>query len=261
MNEPMLTGKRVIVTRAADRSGNLADMLRVLGAEVIEIPLTITIDAADDGAALKDALAHLDRYAWVVVTSPEGARRFRSGLDDRQQTTPRPQFAAVGRATAAALCVTHDHDPERHDTGTACVDLVPTVQTGAGLGAEFPPGTGRVLLAVAQDASTDFEQAARSKGWTVDRITTYATEPISHVLDSARRAEIGSSDAVIFTASSAVGSWVAAFGHVMPPVVVAMGPRTAGALQTAGLSDVVIATEQSLDGVVAAAVSALTDTT
>lgn len=252
MNVTPLIGKRIILTRAADRSGSLADRVRDTGADVIEIPLTITVDPPDGGAAFTDALDRVQMYDWVVVTSPEGARRMRAELNSRPGSIAGRRFAAVGVATAEALSGDDDRVEALH------VDLVPRVQTGAGLGVEFPAGQGRILLAVARDASTDFEEAARAKGWIVDRVTSYATDPVQLVLDAERRATIESSDAVIFAASSAVRSWVAAFGLLMPPVVVAMGPRTAEALETAGQHGYVTAAEQSLDGVMAATVQALT---
>lgn len=247
-----LSGQRVIVTRAADRSGALSDMLSALGAEVVEIPLTRTVDAADGGRALIAAVADVERYDWVVVTSPEGARRMRDALGHRSWGPDSPRFAAVGQATAHALTESRDRGNE------VPVDLIATVQTGAGLGLDFPSGSGRVLLAVARDAGDDFEQAARAQGWTVDRITTYATEPVSYVLDSDRRNEIMSCAAVTFTAPSAVKAWEAAFGTVAPPVIVAIGPTTAAAVHSAGLGPCVSASDHSLEGVVAAVVLALT---
>ena len=242
-----LVGRRVIVTRSGDRAGSLSNMLRAYGAEVLDIPMTVTVNAADGGKALTVALAQRELYDWIVVTSPEGARRVRSSLGevqsgDTNSVPPGPRYAAVGRATAIAL-------------GGA--DLVPAIQTGAGLGEEFPRGSGRVLLAVARDAGTDFERAARAKGWTVDRVISYATEPVQHTLDSVMRDSITSSDAVTFTASSAVRAWISAFGLVLPPLVVAMGPQTGAALSTAGVSDFVVAQDQSLEGLASAVVSAL----
>ncbi|MFM7757193.1 MAG: uroporphyrinogen-III synthase, partial [Actinomycetota bacterium] len=110
--------RRVIVTRAAEKSGPLVDGLRRFGIEVVEMPLTRTVDAPDGEAALRDAVANLSTYDWVVVTSPEGARRLRLALDTASsddtahQDPSGPLYAAVGRATAEAL-------------GGA--DLVPTV--------------------------------------------------------------------------------------------------------------------------------------
>ena len=247
------SARRVIVTRAAEKSGPLVDRLRKFGLDVVEMPLTRTVDAADGGAALRDAVANLSAYDWVVVTSPEGGRRVRDALkavmntathpSSGESTSP-PRFAAVGRATAEAL-------------GGA--DLVPPVQTGAALGEAFPEGPGRLLLAVARDAGTDFERAAAAKGWTIDRIATYGTEPVPFTTEeiAAMRAVIADSDAVVMAAPSAVQSWVAALGPTMPAVVVAMGPSTAEALARAGFPRCTVAAEQSLDGLVRAVVQAL----
>ena len=230
-----LTGKRVIVTRAADRSSALSELLRDAGATVVEIPVTATEDATDGGRAFVGAIARLDEFEWLVVTSPEGARRVvevarRLGVD-----ATKVKRAAVGVATADAL-------------GGA--DLVPRTQTGESLGAMFPEGRGRVLLAVAESAGDDVETAARAKGWTVDRVHSYRTVAVrpTGFDDSVVR----SCDAITFTAASAVDAWVSAFGTLLPSTVVAMGPQTARALSDAGIAPVVVATEQSLHGVVAA---------
>ena len=230
-----LSGRRVIVTRSAERSGALADLLRDAGADVLEIPVTTTMDAGDGGTALMAALASLTDYDWLVVTSPEGARRVTDAAGRVHVDLAGVKRAAVGTATAHAL-------------GGA--DLVPDTQTGANLGVAFPAGSGRVLLAVAESAGTDFETAARAKGWVVDRVHSYRTVAVRPTGVTA--ADISACDAITFTATSAVEAWIAAFGGVVPPVVVAMGPQTARALRHAGIDGVVVASEQSLSGVVAA---------
>jgi uroporphyrinogen-III synthase len=107
-----------------------------------------------------------------------------------------------------------------------------------------------VLLAVAESAGDDVETAARAKGWTVERVHSYRTVAVrpTGIDDSVVR----SCDAITFTAASAVDAWVSAFGTLVPSTVVAMGPQTARALSDAGIAPVVVATEQSLHGVVAA---------
>lgn len=231
-----LTGRRIIVTRSADRAGALCDLLSAQGADVVEIPTVETAAAPDGGMALHSALASLGDYEWLVVTSPEGARRVRRALPDVDRQTVK--IAAVGRATADVI---------------GRVDLVPDVQTGAALGESFPNGTGRVLFAAALDAGTDFEAAARAKGWTVDRVTAYATQPVE--IDTERaRASVSTADAVIFASGSAARSWVRSLGNTMPAHVIAMGPSTARVLDELGIAPVVVAGEQSLDGLVAAVV-------
>jgi uroporphyrinogen-III synthase len=228
-----LEGRTVIITRAADRGSALADHLRALGADVMELPLTRTEEAADGGAELASSIGRLAEYEWVVVTSPEGARRFASavaahGLDLQALRAHGLRLAAVGEATADAL-------------GGA--DLVPSTQTGSMLGDEFPTGDGRVLLAVAEGAGTDFEERVRAKGWTVDRVTSYRTMPIEMA-----PAVYGHADAVAFASSSAVEAWVAVFGTLCPRAVVAIGPSTAETARRLGLHGVHTADDHSISG-------------
>jgi uroporphyrinogen III methyltransferase/synthase len=226
---------RVIVTRAAERAAGLSQLLRDAGHEVVEVPVTTTTEPSDGGVAFDRAMGRLHEYDWLVVTSPEGARRVveraeRIGVDPR-----RVKRAAVGTSTAATL-------------GGA--DLVPEVQTGSSLGSVFPIGDGRVLLAVAESASTSFEESAHVKGWTVDRVHSYRTVPVvPHDVDARLVSEC---DAITFTAASSVEAWVAAFGTATPRRVVAMGPQTADALRRAGIDSFVVAAEQSLAGIVRA---------
>ena len=239
-NSLTLAGRTIIVTRATERAGGLTTLLHDQGAQVLEIPVTTTVDAVDGGRDLRTAINNIESYDWVVVTSPEGAHRFREAISSITSVRQHFKVGAVGTATAAAL-------------GRA--DFVPNVQTGRSLGESFPSGSGRILLAVAESAGTDFEEAARHKGWTVHRVTTYRTIPITP--DRDRKTEIVVADAITFASASSVRAWHDVFGTTMPKVVVAMGPMTATALTEIGISDVVVATEQSLTGLVEATSRAL----
>ena len=63
-----LQGKRIAVTRAAERAEGLASALRAEGAEVRICP-TIAYNPPEDPAPLEAALHQIDRYDWVVFTS------------------------------------------------------------------------------------------------------------------------------------------------------------------------------------------------
>ena len=119
MNGP-LSGRTVVVTR--EQPGELSERLRALGANVVHVPLIEAVEPADGSMALEGALANLDAYEWLVVTSPNGARRI--------TTLPGPgvRVAAVGTGTDAALV----------ETIGRAADLVPGVQRLDGLLAEFP---------------------------------------------------------------------------------------------------------------------------
>lgn len=237
---PTLAGHTIIVTRAAERAGGLTSLLKEAGATVLEIPVTTTVDAPDAGNALQVAINNIERYDWVVVTSPEGAHRFREASSRIDSSKQHFKIAAVGTATADAV-------------GGA--DLVPQVQTGRSLGESFPSGSGRILLAVAESAGDDFERAARGKGWVVDRVTTYRTISVTPSVD--RSSEISHADAITFASASSARAWFDVFGTTMPKVVVAMGPMTAQALNELGVQNVIVASAQTLTGLVTATAQAL----
>jgi uroporphyrinogen-III synthase len=148
----------------------------------------------------------------------------------------RPKLAAVGKATADALGVQ--------------VDFVPTIARGDELVAQFPQGSGRVLLAQAQDVDGAVADGLRARGYVVDAVAAYTTEavtPSSDDMELAQRA-----DAVVFYSGSAVRSWCAAFGAAVPKAVVAIGKPTEAVAHASALHNVAVATEPTTDAVVAA---------
>jgi uroporphyrinogen-III synthase len=110
-------------------------------------------------------------------------------------------------------------------------------------------------VAVAESAGDDFERAARGKGWVVDRVTTYRTISVTPTVD--RSSEISHADAITFASASSARAWFDVFGITMPKVVVAMGPMTAQALNELGVQNVIVASAQTLTGLVTATAQAL----
>jgi uroporphyrinogen-III synthase len=70
---------RILITRAAHQTSALADQLRALGLDPILIP---TIELADPTAfaPLDAALAHLDRFHWLLFTSANAVEAFHRRL-------------------------------------------------------------------------------------------------------------------------------------------------------------------------------------
>lgn len=237
----VLSGRRIVVTRAADQAGDLADRLRAHGAEVVLLPTIAVVDAQDGGAALHDALAGLDDVDWLVVTSPNGARRVATALAARP--SGRPSVAAVGSATAVAL--------------GRPADLVPTDQIAEGLVEAFPVGSGVVLLAQAAEARPVLAEGLTAKGWTVRTVTAYRTVVGPHDLlddpvwlrarDAARTA-----DAVVFTSGSTARGWARLVDLPLPAVTVAIGPAAEAVARQESLKITHVAADHSLDGVVTA---------
>ena len=238
-----LAGCNVVVTRATDQAGSLADALRERGAEVVELPVIAIAESTVGGAALTEALdrAVAGRYDWIVVTSPNGARRVAGGLAGRAFPG---RIAAVGPKTAAPL-VAAGH----------AVDLVPASAVAEGLLAEFPvpgdpAGGGRVLVARAETARALLPDGLRAAGWEVEVVVAYrnvAPDVDPGVLAAAARADL-----VTFTSESTVHRYHDLFPGVVSPVEAAcIGPISAAAARHAG-HEVVQADPHSVEGLVAA---------
>ncbi len=241
-----LAGRTVVVTRATDQASTLRTMLEALGAIVVELPATVVVDTPDGMVALTEALERTERFAWLVVTSPNGAQRLARALAGRSVRPAR--IAAVGPGTADALAA----------AGLPC-DLVPRRSVAEGLLEELPaaPGPGgEVLLAQAAAARPVLAEGLAAAGWTVTTVAAY--EARARPADPDRVVELGAADAVVFAAGSAVRAVVETYDRRhLPGVVVCMGPITAAAAVAAGLTVDEVADPHTLEGLVAAVVRAL----
>jgi uroporphyrinogen-III synthase len=113
-----------------------------------------------------------------------------------------------------------------------------------------------VLLPRAAVARDVLPEGLRAKGWTVDVVEAYRTYPAE--MTSAALEAVAAADAITFTASSTVTSFLAAAGiDAVPPVVVCIGPVTAATATEAGLSVDVVAEKHTIPGLVDALVKVL----
>jgi len=234
-----LAGRTVVVTRATDQAGSLSAALAAEGATVIELPVVAIADPADSGVALRSALASTADLDWIVVTSPNGARRVADALPADVDV----RFAAVGPKTAEPL-IGAGHP----------VHLVPTRAVAESLLDEFPapPDTGgRVLLARAETGRDVLPDGLRAAGWTVDEVVAYRN--VEPDVDPVTLADAQAADAVTFTAESTVRRFTDLVGGDGPRTAVCIGPISAAAAGDAGY-DVHVAEPYSVAGLVAAAV-------
>jgi uroporphyrinogen-III synthase len=205
---------RLVVTRASGQIEPLAERIEALGHEVVRCPL---IELEPVGPEHVD----VGGYAWVVVTSPFGARELA-----RRARGALPRVAAIGPGTAAAL----------RDEGVE-VDLVPRVSTQEGLIAELPSPAGRVLFAGAERARRLLVERLGA-----DFVPLYRTHPL-------RPDPAPAGDLVVLASSSAAQAF-AALGLDIPAV--SIGPETSRAAEAAGVRVVAEAEPHDLDGLVAA---------
>jgi len=104
-SEKPLTGKTILVTRAAGQSSQFRDRLLEEGAEVIEMP-ALVIGAPSSWESLDQALSELSSFNWLILTSTNGVdyffeRLFAQGKDTRALANLK--IAVVGKKTSESL--------------------------------------------------------------------------------------------------------------------------------------------------------------
>lgn len=240
-----LAGLRILVPRSGAAAARAKAAILRRGGEPVGLPLIATVPPSDE-AALRAALAewNADRYDWLAVTSAAGAEAV-GGAGARPSTQGR--VAAVGPATVAAL-----------EARGLAVTLSPEHEyTGAALGAELAracgdpePGRARhVLLAVAEGAGNDLEDAVRAAGHRVTRVSAYRTVPAPRDPERERAIAAGGADVILVTSGSVARELADRFGG--PPsgsLLVAIGPPTARALAELGMPADLVAARHTVEG-------------
>ena len=197
-----LSGKRLVVTRAAKQSSGITARLTALGAEVIETPMIETRDVA---LSDWDALKNFDLLAFTSVNGVESffKQLLASGRDIRELAGKK--IASVGKITEKKLL----------EYGIRC-DYVPEDHTGEGLGkllAEKVPADeqSRILLLQGNLADdTLLELLPKATRWVV-----YETLPVAELPEWKKEAVAGA-DAIVFASTSAVENFIAATSDVIP---------------------------------------------
>lgn len=244
-----LLGRTVVVTRASHQAPQLGRRLRAVGAAVVEAPAIALSAPSDGGAALRAAVSRVPdgAFAWVAFTSANAVHRFFEHLPDARLLAG-TRLAAVGPATADAL-----------RSYRVVADLVPAQHLAQGLVEAFPAPDEEaqtVLLPQAAGASPVLRTGLADRGWLVETVEAYRTVPVP--LSAELLAQAGAADAICFASSSAVDAYLdqAGTGRA-PPLVACIGPVTAARAAERGLEVSVQASEHTLDGLVAALVTAL----
>lgn len=214
------------VTRPTEDAGELDALLRRAGAAAVLLPLTRTLPP-DDDAPLRRALADLERYDWIVFTSPRAVRATGS---IQPWPSARARIAAVGTATASAVRVLTGRD----------ADAVPARYTGdAIVPAMLEHGSLRgrtVLWPRAERPRPELPQALAEAGAVLDEPVAYRT--VADVKTGAKLAALAAAaevDAITFAAPSAVDCFAGAGGSAWRCTIAVIGPATAASARARGL--------------------------
>ncbi|MBT8467189.1 MAG: uroporphyrinogen-III synthase, partial [Deltaproteobacteria bacterium] len=246
-----LFGKRVLVTRAVRQAGALAALLRDEGAQAILAP-TIRLAPVEDLAPLRDSIAGLNRYDWILFTSSNSVEIVLStieeaGLDLRALAGVK--VCAIGGKTRLAL----------RSRGIVA-DLVPEDARAEGVLAQLGPllrRGSRVLLPRAEIAREVLPDSIRELGAEVDVVAVYRNLPPAPTEAERIRAFVDSSesDAVLFTSSSTVRNLVELLGPAAADRLgeldlFSIGPVTSQTAESLGLTIAATSAAQTIESLV-----------
>ena len=246
-----LFGRRLLITRSREQTGDLQLLLEAHGAQVAALPM-LDIGPPADYVELDLCLRDLGRFAWVAFTSPNGVdfffeRLYQLGLDARALATA--SVAAVGLATGEHL----------RDRGLQ-PDLVPKRQSQDGLIEAFAGidlSDSHILLPASPIARPDLAEALELQGAAVQQVTAYANQPAAPSGDDLRALADGHVDMAIFASPSSLHNLWSSLGaealsRLAGIAIACIGPTTAGAAADYGLDVAVQPATSSMTALVEA---------
>jgi len=161
-----LEGKRILVTRAEGQSSQFKQLLEDTGAEVIEMP-TLVISPPDSWELLDRAIAQIQIYDWLILTSANAVEFFCQRLHAQNLDTRclhNLKIAVVGRKTAESL-----------SQQGIIPDLIPSNFIADSLAASFPDCQGlNILFPRVQSGGREILiRELEQKGAKVNAVPTY----------------------------------------------------------------------------------------
>lgn len=248
-----LSGKTILVTRAAGQSSQFCERLQQLGANVIEMP-ALVIGPPSQWQPLDEAIAQLSDFNWLILTSTNGVDAFFDRLQFQgkdARSLAGLKIAVVGKKTAESLrsrCLVPDFIPPDFvadslvahfpDPLNPCKILFPRVETG-----------GREVLV----------KDLTAKGATVIEVPAYQSCCPDHIpADALAALRQGDIDAITFASSKTVQN----FCHLIREVaqlpfpgpgldrvrIASIGPETSKTCQTLWGRVDIEAREYTLEG-------------
>jgi uroporphyrinogen III methyltransferase/synthase len=245
-----LTGRRILVTRAADQASSFKDALAERGAVPIVIP-TIAIVPPPSFAELDRAIAGLDYIDYLLLTSANAVDAFfdrLNGLGLDVHALANLQTVAVGPKSAAALA----------ERGVP-VDLVPEDYRAEGVVALLRDRVSgkRLLYPRAALARDLIPKGLRAAGAEVIAPVAYTSTVPDDAADGLQLALQEGLDLLTFTASSTVRNLVnlldsrsLAKARLVPAA--SIGPLTSKTARESGFNVVVEPPSSTLDDMIEA---------
>jgi uroporphyrinogen-III synthase len=251
LRSPQTHKPRVLITRAPHQASPLAEALRALGADPVLIA-TIEIAPPTSYATLDAAVASLESFDWLVLTSPNAIAPLAERMKLQGVALPHSlRLAAIGTATARELAARFGIAEERV--------LLPPQAVAESLAESLLPfarredgSSTRFLLDRAEDARDILPRELLAAGAEVVLAAAYrnivpqnASTQLRELLCSAPP------DAITFTSASTAKHLFALLDEAslaLPPatVLASIGPITSAALRDLGHPAHIESTEASV---------------
>lgn len=228
-----IAGLGILIPGAGDLARRCAALVRERGGDAFVSPvLEFRPPEGEALARLTDAVARLRAggYDWLVVTSPRTVAALHGAAGIK--LGPGTRVAAVGGATALALA----------DVGVTA-DFVPTVESAAGLVAEWPESAEgrenaprRILLPHSNLAHPTVAEGLGARGYDVDDLVAYRTVPAPLTAEASNALAAGRIRVVLATSGSAGRALADQLRGHPEAAIVSIGPQTTADLRAAGLA-------------------------
>ena len=249
-NRPLF-GKRILVTRAQHQANALNQLLSERGARPVELPV-IDIQATANTKELDRAISNLEQYDWIVFTSVNGVSSFFQRLYELKldaRALKGLKIGVIGPATAKAL-----------EIRGIIPDYLPQVYTSQGFlaGLSRQDITGQqFLLPRADIADKELAEAISQLGAEVYEVVVYRTVPVATAIPQVKEMLLSREiDVITFTSSSTVSNLVALFNNeelaANNAKIACIGPKTADTAARVGLKVDIVASENTIPGLVTA---------
>ena len=254
MGKP-LSGKTVLVMRTRKQAGELSQLLKVQGADVVEIPL-LEICPPESYEPLDQAIQNLNQYDWILFTSSNGVAAFHERLKGHNKDIPalsQARIASVGPMTARKL-----------EALNIPIEIVAQEHRAEGLIEalrEKVKGK-KILIPRAVEGREILVSGLKELGATVDDVATYQTRIPEGSQETLQKLfQKQKPDWVIFTSSSIARNFIKALGQknltsVLKGVfMAAIGPITKRTLEECGLKPHLVPPQSTLENLVQEIVS------
>jgi len=226
-----LGGRRILLTCSEALQQQAADCVRDFGGYPVQRPL-ISLQVTD--AAVSE-IRNLEKYNWIILTSPSAVRCFMEIVHDAEIDLRRiPKIMVCGSGSARALKehgLIADAMPQKGYSAEALLE------TARGC----IKSTDKILRLRSAKAGIAVTQGLRSMGAEVEDCIIYTNQPLMY--DA-----LPEFDAIFFASASAVEVYLEQWGaqQLQNKTILTIGRPTVKALESAGLKPTLISTEATV---------------